>query len=542
MPNTQINDARLNALQNSKYKNWQDAYAEYSGRRGSNKERREFKKDWRSQDNVKARIGEDNYNQLRAEAEQRQFGVQGYNSGSAGERRRFDRRFDKNVSNGNLRIRQTPQTLQIPQTLQTPRTSTTNGTVIYPWMWDTYQVRPRGGMFSQFFVPTTPVTPVAPVTPKSNTDWEKVAKDNGFENMAHVKAWQEANGLVADGKFGDNSMKYWKQHSWGKYNPQKEDVEEVIEEVVETPKTQYYYVDEDGNRYSYVNNKLTKLTQEQTKDWESKGSLKDMDEFRNAVNFAKKDIKFGGLTFKNPYYFEDLFRYTENAPDWNQSGWGENARVRVKDIDGVFPLRIWNNQSWAIDTEKGLAYELPEDFWGEVDGRGNDEPLRTLSLYSFYDDYDADERKRLKSKKQGGKMNKTKYFQQGGAVPQQQDVQQQIIQLVQAAMQGDQQATQTIQQVMQAAEQGDQQAQQLAQMIQQVAEQMKGQATMAKWGSKLKYIKSLKYAKGGKTCLECQQGGDIFTTRNNSLKNPLKKSINKVEEKACGGKTKKIKK
>jgi hypothetical protein len=105
MPNTQINDARLKALQNSKYKNWQDAYAEYSGRRGSNKEKREFKKDWRSQDNIKARIGEDNYNQLRAEAEQRQFGAQGYNSGSVGERRRFDRRFDKNVSNGNLRIR-----------------------------------------------------------------------------------------------------------------------------------------------------------------------------------------------------------------------------------------------------------------------------------------------------------------------------------------------------------------------------------------------------------------------------------------------------
>ena len=40
---------------------------------------------------------------------------------------------------------------------------------------------------------------------------------------------------------------------------------------------------------------------------------------------------------------------------------------------------------------------------------------------------------------------------------------------------------------------------------------------MAKWGSKLEYIKNLKYAKGGKTCPSCK----------------------KVEEKACGGKTKK---
>lgn len=131
--------------------------------------------------------------------------------------------------------------------------------------------------------------------------------------------------------------------------------------------------------------------------------------------------------------------------------------------------------------------------------------------------------------------------QQGGQM-QEQDVQQQIMQLVQAAMQGDQQAAQTIQQVMQAAERGDQQAIQLAQMIQQIAKQMQGQTISAKLGSKLRYIKSLKYAKGGKTCLECQQGGNISTTSNNSLKNPLKKSVNKVEEKACGGKTKKIKK
>lgn len=126
--------------------------------------------------------------------------------------------------------------------------------------------------------------------------------------------------------------------------------------------------------------------------------------------------------------------------------------------------------------------------------------------------------------------------QQGGQM-QQQDIQQQVIQLVQAAMQGDQKATQTIQQVIQAAKQGDQQAIQLAQMIQQVMEQMKGQTQVAKMGSKLEYIKSLKYAKGGKTCLSCQNGGKPLETPpvNKSLKKPIKK----VEEKACGGKTKK---
>lgn len=109
-------------------------------------------------------------------------------------------------------------------------------------------------------------------------------------------------------------------------------------------------------------------------------------------------------------------------------------------------------------------------------------------------------------------MSRVKYFQQGGQAPQQ-DIQQQIIALVQAAMQGDQKAAQTVNQIMEAAKSGDQQAMQLAQMIQQVAQQMQGQATMNKWGSKLSYIKSLKYARGGKTCPACmQEGGKNDTT------------------------------
>lgn len=129
--------------------------------------------------------------------------------------------------------------------------------------------------------------------------------------------------------------------------------------------------------------------------------------------------------------------------------------------------------------------------------------------------------------KTGGKMNRIKYFQQGGPAQQQgaQDIQQQIIALVQAAMRGDEKANQTVTQIMEAAKAGDQQATQLAQMIQAVVKQMQGQATSAKWGSKLGYIRSLKYAQGGKTCPACEKGASV-----------------KVEEKACGGKAKKAKK
>ena len=131
--------------------------------------------------------------------------------------------------------------------------------------------------------------------------------------------------------------------------------------------------------------------------------------------------------------------------------------------------------------------------------------------------------------KTGGQM--TQKYQQGGAAPQG-DPQEQIIQLVQAAMGGDQQASAQIQQIMQAAQQGDQQAAQLAEMIMQIANQMQGGvpeqqggAQVARNGAKLNYIKRLKgecpegyemtyFKAGGKVCKKCQ----------------------KKVEKACGGK------
>lgn len=109
--------------------------------------------------------------------------------------------------------------------------------------------------------------------------------------------------------------------------------------------------------------------------------------------------------------------------------------------------------------------------------------------------------------KQGGTMNKVKYFAQGGQPQTQNDIQRQVEALVEAAMSGDQKATQQVNQIMEAAKAGDQKAAQLAQMIQMAAQKLQGQATAAKWGSKLQYIKSLKFAKGGKTCPVCE-GGD----------------------------------
>ncbi len=147
-----------------------------------------------------------------------------------------------------------------------------------------------------------------------------------------------------------------------------------------------------------------------------------------------------------------------------------------------------------------------------------------------------------------------------------QQLQQQIVQLVQAAMQGDQQATQQISQIMQAAQQGNQQAAQIAQMIQQVAQQMQQQQVRAaRFGTKLNYIRQLNgqcpngykmeyYKERGLLCKRCmkiqQDGGEVNQTPNTvagqfkmeaakcGKKMKKKEEGGAIEAEKCGGKPK----
>lgn len=92
-----------------------------------------------------------------------------------------------------------------------------------------------------------------------------------------------------------------------------------------------------------------------------------------------------------------------------------------------------------------------------------------------------------------------------------QNLQQEIMALVQAAMSGDKKASQQIESIMKAAQQGNPQAAQIAQMIEQVAKQLQQQTVSAKLGAKLKYIKSIKAAKGCKMrkVRKHESGGDV---------------------------------
>lgn len=237
--------------------------------------------------------------------------------------------------------------------------------------------------------------------PVNTAYWNSQANKFGFNNMDEVKAWQQQNGLVADGMFGKNSEAKWRS----------------MQQQASTPKL--------------VSRTIT------------------------AVDGTPVDI----------------VRRSSSVP---------------KSSELVVPAENENTASSPEPKTQAVTY-----------------PYYRYTMPTYRNFY-----------KKGGPVNRINYFQQGGAAPQQ-DIKAQVTALVQAAMQGDQKATQQVNQIMEAAKSGDQQAMQIAQIVEQVVKELQGQATSAKWGAKLGYLKSLKYAKGGKTCPACEK---------------------KVEMKACGGK------
>lgn len=143
--------------------------------------------------------------------------------------------------------------------------------------------------------------------------------------------------------------------------------------------------------------------------------------------------------------------------------------------------------------------------------------------------------------KQGGQMYKYAagaQMVQPQQVSGQQGIEYQAMTLVQAAMQGDQQANQTIQKIMQAAQQGDQQAAQVAKLLQAIVQQMKG-SRKARLGAKLDYIKQsigecpegqevVYFKKGGEICKICagkkmQDGGKSDPIKNFKKKKDVAK-------------------
>lgn len=159
---------------------------------------------------------------------------------------------------------------------------------------------------------------------------------------------------------------------------------------------------------------------------------------------------------------------------------------------------------------------------------------------------------------------------------------QELINLVQKAMQNDADAIQQIEEIMKAAQSGDSQAQMIAQAIQQIAETMQQQqqeppvqgtpelqqayGLLARNGAKLNYIKYLRnecpagyemqmFKKGGAICKKCikkkEEGGEVMeAAKGGSVidqfrcgrKMKKKEQGGTVEEAKCGKKLAKKKK
>ena len=240
-------------------------------------------------------------------------------------------------------------------------------------------------------------------------------------------------------------------------------------------------------------------------------------------------------------------RYGSDTSKWNQNTIENDlgvSRTYRSFGRGDFGDMSRSMASWLGTHNGNLAKQEQERIWNQNAGVKyslNDNSV-LANKYQLSKPSISNNLVNLKFK-QGGQMYK---YAAGAQMVQpqqasgQQGMEQQAIALVQAAMQGDQQANQTIQKIMQAAQQGDQQAAQVAKLLQAIVQQMKG-SRKARLGAKLDYIKQsigecpegqevVYFKKGGEICKICagkkmQDGG-----KSDPIKEFKKKKVNKHQQ------------
>ena len=237
----------------------------------------------------------------------------------------------------------------------------------------------------------------------------------------------------------------------------------------------------------------------------------------NQHTFNRRETRdFMRQNLLNPYDYSASERRAFRHSISNDTGDWSNASKIMSDA------RINKSLSKSIDAEKNQFLVNPQ-----------------LSKPNL--GYDPSQNNQLVSLKfkQGGQMYK---YQQGGQTQQtngQQDITQQAIALVQAAMQGDQQANQTIQQITQAAQQGDQQALQIAQLLQAIIQKMQG-SRKARLGAKLNYFKQVSECPEGQEVVYFKKGGEICKVcagkkmQNGGKSDPIKEFKKRKNRKEIG--------
>lgn len=348
------------------------------------------------------------------------------------------------------------------------------------------------------------VNPNPELVPRQKVDWMAKAKAAGFNSIDEVKAFQTKHGLVVDGKVGNNTLAKLAELKNAQVAP-------VQEEVVTTPNTEIV-ADASAQKpapfnlqaFAYDNNLSTSVINGKTYARYDPAGIGDF--WVGEDGTAYYAGAFGHLGSS-----ADEFKPTP-INEYNQYQASEATKLKHYNALKSAINNYTPSQAYTDKQNRDAGYAA----WEQQYIKANPRPTAgTMKEYETWGRNFGIAKKAAGYNKQGGTMNRINYFQQGGAAPKQ-DTKAQVMALVQAAMQKDQKAIKQVNAILEAAKTGDPQAIQLAQLIEQAIQAMKNQATVAKWGTKLQYIQSLKYAKGGKTCPACAD--------------------KKVELKKCGGK------
>lgn len=332
--------------------------------------------------------------------------------------------------------------------------------------------------------PTTPPVAPAPVAP---TDWLAKAREYGFDSLDAVKKWQAENGLVADGKFGKNSL--------SKYN-----------EIAQ------------ANQQAAIANSQTQPTTPTQPTPETPRLT--LDDYKKSKYFRGVHGMVDGAAVtidgkKYPIFvMQNRYTGTGKAKEENDRTYAVDPETgkmrRVFENWFGMPHNAWSTDEGGEDWFYPSFMAGPEYEWNKAnpmpDMRGPLGGALTPQYKAWLEKYNA--AKAVGFKKQGGLMQINK-FQQGGTQP---DIQQQVKQLVKQVAAGNKEAAAQVKQIMEAAKKGDEKALQIAKLIEQEIQAIQKD----KQGAKINYIRHLKgkcpegeelvyFKKGGLMTCGCQK-------------------------------------
>lgn len=334
--------------------------------------------------------------------------------------------------------------------------------------------------------------------------WLKQANDatgGKFKNIQDVIAWQKANGLVADGKFGKNSKAKWEQ-------------------LNSKPATSQ------GNRVTTEGLYPQMLAHQRSQGITTEGLYPQMLQYQRNKGITTESFYPQMLQKQNEVNEQRL------KEDWNnyEKNYINDA---LKNPNNYFGVSLGEYENTPLDQYYNyVSNYVPDNYYRVQNGEINPAYILKRNALDLS----------VPSRKQGGLLK----FQIGGQISD--PINQVIAGLIQNPQQTIQALSQSkdanaiIQEIVKRAKGGDQQAMQAVQVLQQVMQNQQQpqqqQPQMAEKGAKLQFIKSLRGI--------CPEGEELTYMKKGGVMCPVcqkkKETAAKSEKKEFFGKDKKVKK